>query len=82
MKKLTGNTKMILGIIEEIAENSYEDYVKAIIVYETNCKDASILDKVYKEYMAKDTTLLLNNDLVGKTLELKVKKGDKNEKFN
>ena len=74
-KELKENTKMIKAILEEFADYHYEDYIKAIISYETDCTDDNILNNVYKHYMKEDGVSLLNSELVDRVFKLKEKKG-------
>ena len=41
--------------IEDVVNDNYKDFVKAIISMEKGIKDESVLDKLYNAYMDNDT---------------------------
>ncbi|MBF0715856.1 hypothetical protein [Gemelliphila palaticanis] len=56
------NFKETKTIINNIIENDYENFVKALISIEKSIDNEEILDSVYEEFMRKDSVHLLNED--------------------
>lgn len=48
--------------IEEMADNNYQDFVKALISYEKGINDEKALDSLYEEFMDNDTQGLLSEE--------------------
>jgi len=48
--------------IEDMVNDNYRDYVKAIISIEKGINDESVLDKLYDTYMDNDSLNLLHEE--------------------
>lgn len=48
--------------IEDMVQDNYKDFIKAVISMEKGINDESALDKLYDAYMANDTINLLHED--------------------
>ena len=56
------NYKEMRNIIEQMANESYEDFAKALISFEKGINDKKALDKLYAEHMENDSMSLLNDE--------------------
>lgn len=56
------NYKEMRNIIEQMANESYEDFTKALISFEKGINDKKALDKLYAEHMENDFMSLLNDE--------------------
>ena len=58
------------GVIEKLADENYEAFVKALLSFEKNISDQAQLEKLYTAYMENDEMGLLNDgfDEVGKVV--------------
>lgn len=57
------NYKEIANFLEEKAQESYEELIKGIILFERKAIEKDFLDKIYENYMENDEIDLLNEDL-------------------
>lgn len=69
--------RVMKNSIEELMQNNYEDFIKAIISIEKGVDDLEVLDNVYQEYMDKDCNLL--NDEIDNSINKLNEKGDEKE---
>lgn len=58
------NFNEIFELIDHVARNDYESYVKAIIAYESNIFDMAKLDEIYINYLENDYIKLLNPEIL------------------
>lgn len=56
------NYKEMKNTIEQMANENYEDFTKALISFEKGVNDKEALDKLYAEYMENDSMSLLNDE--------------------
>ncbi|OMK23877.1 hypothetical protein BER30_003610 [Clostridioides difficile] len=56
------NYKEIRNTLEQMANESHEDFAKALISFEKGINDKEALDKLYQEYMENDSMSLLNDE--------------------
>jgi hypothetical protein fgonA2_02294 len=56
------NYKEIRTMIEEMAKNNHEDFVKALISFEKGIHDKEALGTLYKRYMENDSMSLLHEE--------------------
>ena len=56
------NYKDIRKNIEQMANENYEDFIKAIVSYEKGINDEKALDEIYQAYMDNDTQALLSDE--------------------
>ncbi|WP_425355372.1 hypothetical protein [Pseudoramibacter faecis] len=49
-------------MIENMATENYEDFIKSIISFERGVNDKEALDKIYDNYTANDSLMLLNEE--------------------
>lgn len=52
--------KEIKIVLEKMADENYEKFIKALISFEMNIDDEVTLDKLYEVYMENDEMMLLN----------------------
>ena len=57
------------GTIQKMSEDSYEDFIKALISFELRIDQKELLDRVYKDYMEEDDITLLSDDIYKFTQE-------------
>lgn len=69
--------KVMKTNIEELMENNYENFIKAIISIEKDIDDLELLDKIYQDYMDKDINLL--NDEIDNPINKLNEKGEEEE---
>lgn len=55
--------------IQKMSEDSYEDFIKALISFELRIDQKELLDRVYKDYMEEDDITLLSDDIYKLTQE-------------
>lgn len=87
------NKKLFLAIkdsVQNLMDDKYEEFVKAMVSIELDINDEKILDEIYSSYMNNDNVYLidkefleLSNNIVKNSLELdtlidEVEKGNKN----
>lgn len=56
------NYKEMRNTIEQMANENYEDFTKALISFEKGINDKEALDNLYAEYMENDSMSLLNDE--------------------
>ncbi len=56
------NYKEIRSMIEEMAKENHEDFVKALISFEKGVNDKEALGMLYERYMENDSMSLLNDE--------------------
>lgn len=56
------NYKDIRKNIEQMANENYEDFIKALVSYEKGINDEKALDEIYQAYMDNDTQGLLSDE--------------------
>ena len=56
------NYKEMKKTIEQMANESHRNYVKALISFEKGINDEEILDKIYEDYMNHDNINLISDD--------------------
>ena len=56
------NYKEIRTMIEEMAKENHEDFVKALISFEKGVNDRETLGTLYERYMENDSMSLLNDE--------------------
>ena len=56
------NYKDIRENIETMANENYEDFIKAIVSFEKGINDEKSLDRIYQSYMENDTQGLLSDE--------------------
>ena len=56
------NYKEIRSMIEEMAKENHEDFVKALISFEKGIHDKEALDTLYERYMENDSMSLLHDE--------------------
>ena len=56
------NYKEIRRIIEEMAKENHEDFVKALISFEKGIHDEEALGMLYERYMENDSMSLLHEE--------------------
>ncbi|MGY6771616.1 hypothetical protein [Gallibacterium sp. ZY190522] len=56
------NYKEMRNAIEQMANENHKDFTKALISFEKGINDKDALDKLYDEYMEKDSMSLLNEE--------------------
>ena len=54
--------KEMRNTLEEMANDNFEDFTKALISFEKGINDKKSLDKVYQVYMDNDSMGLLNGE--------------------
>lgn len=72
MKEICKGTRMIKGILNEIANENYSHLVKAIISFELHCDDEDILQETYDYFMSHSNVKLLSDEII----EMVSKKGE------
>ena len=55
--------------IHNMADENYEDFIKALISFELRIDQKDLLDRVYKDYMEEDDITLLSDDIYKFTQE-------------
>jgi single-stranded DNA-binding protein len=65
------NYKEMKTNIENMAQENYEDFIKALISFEKGLDDSKALDAVYQSYMDNDTQGLLNDEFDNAIEDLK-----------
>ena len=70
--------KVMKSNIEELMQNNYENFIKAVISIEKNIDDLELLDKAYVDYIENDYNLL--NNEIDKSIEFETKDFDMNIK--
>lgn len=48
--------------IEEMSQENYRDFIKAIIGFEMGVKDEKLLDEMFDKYMENDSMILLSDN--------------------
>ncbi|WP_455257806.1 DNA-binding protein [Peptoniphilus asaccharolyticus] len=56
------NYKEIRNTLEQMLNDNYEDFTKALIGFEKGINDKEALDKLYQDYMGNDSMGLLNDE--------------------
>lgn len=56
------NYKQMKNTLEKMANENYEDYIKALISVEKGINDKETLDKLYTDYMENNSMTLLNDE--------------------
>ncbi|STO00772.1 Uncharacterised protein [[Eubacterium] infirmum] len=54
--------KEMRNTLEKMANDNFEDFIKALISFEKGINDKESLDKVYQDYMDNDSMGLLNDE--------------------
>ena len=54
--------KEMRNTLEKMANDKFEDFIKALISFEKGINDKETLDKVYQVYMDNDSMGLLNDE--------------------
>ena len=62
MEVIVMNYKEIRTMIEEMAKENHEDFVKALISFEKGVNDRETLGTLYERYMENDSMSLLNDE--------------------
>ena len=62
MEVIVMNYKEIRTVIEEMAKENHEDFVKALISFEKGVNDRKALGTLYERYMENDSMSLLNDE--------------------
>ena len=61
MENNLNNFKSIKNILNDLVENHYKEFVKALVSIENNIDDENKLNKVYEAFMQSDSTNLINS---------------------
>ena len=62
MEEKMMNYKQMKNTLEKMANENYEDFIKALISVEKGINDKDALDKLYTDYMENDSMSLLNDE--------------------
>ena len=56
------NYRQMRNTLEKMANENYEDFIKALISVEKGFNDKDALDKLYTDYMENNSMTLLNDE--------------------
>ena len=56
------NYKIMRNILKSLANDSYEDFIKALVSFEYSVEDDEVLSNVYQKYIDNDWIGLLNEE--------------------